>query len=184
MSCENLELKKRSVITLGMLLLSFVLIGCLPSATSSSSDLPPLEASLHQPSSGQSLPISAQAQVSGQVIDLEVAQTPQQQAMGLMYRTVLADNQGMLFPFDPPQPVSFWMKNVAISLDMIFLKNGRVVEIAANVPPCKTATCPVYGPKSHIDQVIELRGGRAVELGLQVGDPVSIQFSSVTKTRI
>ncbi|HEY9833393.1 MAG TPA: DUF192 domain-containing protein, partial [Stenomitos sp.] len=71
---------------------------------------------------GQMLPISAQAAIRGQRILLEVARTRQQQQMGLMYRTSLADNRGMLFPFDPPQPVSFWMKNTKIPLDMIFLR--------------------------------------------------------------
>ncbi len=184
MSCENPEPKKWRVTALGMLL-SFVLVGCLPAATSPSNSqtLPPLaQASPHQSNSGQSLPISAQAQVSGQMIDLEVAQTPQQQAMGLMYRTALADNQGMLFPFNPPQPVSFWMKNVPVPLDMIFLRDGKVVEIAASALPCTTPSCPVYGPKTPINQVIELRGGRVAELGLQVGDSVLIQFLPASKT--
>lgn len=184
MSCENPEPKKWRATALGMLLLSFVLMGCLPSTTSSNnSPISPLaQASPHQSQSGQSLPISAQAQVSGQTIDLEVAQTPQQQAMGLMYRAALADNHGMLFPFNPPQPVSFWMKNVPVPLDMIFLQDGKVVEIAANVPPCTTASCPVYGPETPINQVIELRSGRAAELELQVGDSVLIRFFSRFKT--
>lgn len=127
---------------------------------------------------GQMLPISAQAEIRGQRISLEVARTRQQQQMGLMYRTSLADNRGMLFPFDPPQPTSFWMKNTKIPLDMIFLRDGQVKAIVANVPPCKADPCPSYGPENTIliDQVIELRAGRAAELGLKVGDRVSIQF--------
>ena len=127
---------------------------------------------------GQMLPISAQAEIKGQRILLEVAQTHQQQQMGLMYRTSLAGNRGMLFPFDPPQPVSFWMKNTKIPLDMIFLREGRVKSIAANVPPCTADPCPSYGPKNTIiiDQVIELRAGRAAELGLKVGDRINITF--------
>jgi uncharacterized membrane protein (UPF0127 family) len=185
MSYENPEPKQWGVTAIGMLL-GFLLMGCLPSATDlpSTRTLPPplAQASPHQSNSGQSLPISAQAQVLGQVIDLEVAQTPQQQAMGLMYRTALADNRGMLFPFNPPQPVSFWMKNVPVPLDMIFLRDGKVVEVAANVPPCTTASCPVYGPKTPINQVIELRAGRVAELGLRIGDSVSIRFLSGSKT--
>jgi uncharacterized membrane protein (UPF0127 family) len=128
--------------------------------------------------SGQMLPISAQAQMAGQRIMLEVARTPQQQAMGLMYRTSLAPDRGMLFSFDPPQPVSFWMKNTIIPLDMVFLRDGEVKAIAVNVPPCTTTPCPTYGPQSEvlIDQVIELRGGRAAELGLKVGDRVIVKF--------
>lgn len=125
---------------------------------------------------GQTLPISAQAIIAGSTIGLEVAQTQQQQAMGLMYRITLQDNRGMLFAFDPPQPVSFWMKNVRIPLDMIFLQDGEVKAIAASVPPCTAEPCPTYGPRTAVNQVIELRGGRAAELGLQVNDKVKIKF--------
>jgi len=124
---------------------------------------------------GQTLPISAQAIVAGHIIRLEVAQTQQQQAIGLMYRTTLADNRGMLFPFEPPQSVRFWMKNTLIPLDMVFLQNGVVKAIAANVPPCTAAPCSMYGPQTPINQVIELRSGRAAELGLKVGESVKIQ---------
>ncbi len=142
------------------------------SATPSQSAPPPVQASL-----GQNLPISARATIGGQVIQLEVARTVEQQAMGLMYRKSLADDRGMLFPFNPPRPVNFWMKNVAINLDMIFLRDGQVQAIAANVPPCREIPCPTYGPgATAIDQVIELRGGRASELGLKVGDRIAVEF--------
>lgn len=129
-----------------------------------------------QANRGQSLPVSAQAEVRAQTIQLEVAQTRSQQAMGLMYRTSLADDRGMLFPFDPPQTVSFWMQNVVIPLDMVFLQDGVVRAIAADVPLCSTEPCPTYGPGVPVDQVIELRGGRAAELGIQVGDRINIEF--------
>ena len=109
---------------------------------------------------GQRLPITAQIQLNDQVVELEVAQTRQQQATGLMSRETLADNRGMLFPFNPPQPVSFWMKNVLIDLDMVFLRAGEVIYIQHSAPPCQSFPCPTYGPEGEtIDQVIELRGG-------------------------
>ena len=126
--------------------------------------------------SGQTLPVSAQARVRERTIGLEVARTPQQQEIGLMYRTSLAEDRGMLFPFEPPQPVRFWMKHTLIPLDMIFLRDGVVKAIAAAVPPCTTQSCPTYGPATLINQVIELRGGRAAKLGLKVGNQVKIQF--------
>ena len=131
---------------------------------------------------GQQLPITAQVRVKGQVIQLEVAQTLQQKATGLMYRTELAANRGMLFTFDPPRSIGFWMKNTLIPLDMVFLRNGKVQAIKAQVPPCKADPCPSYGPSPNtlIDQVIELRGGRAAELGLKAGDRITIQFLSTT----
>jgi uncharacterized membrane protein (UPF0127 family) len=122
------------------------------------------------------LPIAAQVEIADQIVELEVARTPSEQAMGLMFREELADNRGMLFSFANPRPVSFWMRNVLINLDMIFLRNGEVVAIANNVPPCETQTCPTYGPNATVDQVIELRGGRAAELGLQPGDTLTIEF--------
>lgn len=127
---------------------------------------------------GQQLPISAEAEIGGQVIQLEVARTPQEQAKGLMHRPPLPDDRGMLFPFDPPRPVQFWMKNTPSPLDMVFLENGEVQGIVAAVPPCEADPCPTYGPETPvpIDQVLELRSGRAAELGLQVGDRVNIQF--------
>lgn len=152
-------------------LLSLTLMGChapLPKAEMSQAA---------PPEAGQTLPITAQATIGSQVINLEVAQTRQQQALGLMYRRLLPANQGMLFTFSPPQPVSFWMKNTKIPLDMIFLHQGKVQAIVANVPPCSQTPCPTYGPEPPvpIDQVIELRGGRAAELGLSVGDRIAIE---------
>ncbi|MCL2931440.1 MAG: DUF192 domain-containing protein [Trichodesmium sp. MAG_R03] len=123
---------------------------------------------------GQVLPITAQAQISGQVIHLEVAKTPKEQAMGLMYRTELPDDQGMLFSFDPPRKVNFWMKNCKISLDMIFIRLGIVKAIALDVPPCLADPCSVYRSGVQVDQVIELRGGRIMELDLKVGDQIIV----------
>jgi uncharacterized protein len=126
--------------------------------------------------SGQVLPISAKANIADRPIELEVAKTPEQQAMGLMYRTSLPDNRGMLFEFKPARWVNFWMKNCKISLDMIFVRDGVVKAIQAAAPPCTADPCPTYGPDTTVDQVIELRGGRAAELGLKVGDRIEVEF--------
>lgn len=125
---------------------------------------------------GQYLPVLAQVQLGDALIQLEVTRNGQEQALGLMYRPFLEDDRGMLFEFSPARPVSFWMKNVVISLDMLFVQNGRLIAIAAEVPPCRSIPCPTYGPDGAVDQVIELRGGRAAELGLKPGDPVVIQW--------
>jgi uncharacterized membrane protein (UPF0127 family) len=122
------------------------------------------------------LPITAEAEIAGQVIQLEVARTPEQQEKGLMYRPALPDNRGMLFPFEPPRPVRFWMENTPEPLDMVFLLNGEVKAIAANAPPCTSQPCPTYGPGTAVNQVIELRSGRAAELGLKTGDQIKIRF--------
>jgi hypothetical protein len=166
------------------IVLSLLLTGCFdstpavsPSSTPSSQTQTPMN--LEQKSSGnrgQQLPISAVAVVpNGTKIELEVARTPEQQQMGLMYRPALPDNRGMLFEFPSAFPASFWMKNVPVPLDMVFLRNGVVQYIAVSAPPCTSNPCPTYGPKTPVNQVIELRSGRAAELGLKAGDRIKIE---------
>jgi uncharacterized membrane protein (UPF0127 family) len=161
-------------LSLFSILLSVLLMGCSPPTTAK----PPntSDAQTQAPvSAGQKLPISAEAIVpNGIKVQLEVAQTPKQQEIGLMYRTSLPDNQGMMFKFLSAQPVRFWMKNTLIPLDMIFMQNGVVKYIKTSAPPCTSDPCPSYGPNTLIDTVIELRSGRATELGLKVGDSITI----------
>ncbi|MDQ2099855.1 MAG: DUF192 domain-containing protein [Tychonema bourrellyi B0820] len=123
---------------------------------------------------GQLLPISVNTIIGDRPLGLEVAKTPQEQAIGLMFRTELPDDRGMLFPIEPVRNVRFWMRNVFIELDMIFLREGVVQAIIPNVPPCLTENCPNYGPDVPVDGVMELRGGRAAELGLKVGDRIAL----------
>jgi uncharacterized protein len=134
------------------------------------------------PVRGQKLPLTASISINNQNIQLEVARTPEEGRIGLMYRTELADDRGMLFVFEPAQPARFWMKNTLIPLDMIFIYRGVVQHIGTKIPPCKSDPCPDYGPERQgqpIDAVIELRGGRAAELKLKVGDSLQVrQFSA------
>jgi uncharacterized membrane protein (UPF0127 family) len=125
----------------------------------------------------QKLPISAAVTISNQPINFEVARSPRQKEKGLMYRTSLAADRGMLFVYEPPQPVSFWMRNMKIPLDMVFLRDGQVKLLKVNVPPCPVnSSCPIYETDIAIDQVVELRAGRAAQLGLKIGDRVNIKF--------
>jgi len=164
-------------LTLFSILLSVLLTGCSQVSTAKPPSTISSTATPAAVPTGQNLPISAQASLpNGSKIQLEVAQTEEQQMMGLMYRPTLPDDRGMLFKFPSPQPVRFWMKNVPVSLDMVFLNNGVVKYIQASAPPCKTEPCGTYGPNTPIDTVIELRAGRSAELGLKIGDNVKIQF--------
>ena len=163
--------------------LSVLLLGCAeqPSSTSAT-DLSTEESNgtsetvTASDNAGQMLPITARAEMNGETIQLEVAETQQQQAMGFMFRSEIPTDRGMLFSFGPPRRVSFWMKNVRVPLDMVFLRDGKVVAIAADVPPCTADPCSTYGPPEMVDSVIELRGGRAAELGLQAGDEIAVEF--------
>ena len=99
---------------------------------------------------------------------VEMATTPQQQQIGLMFRKVVAPNAGMLFDFGVESPQAFWMKNTLVPLDMLFIKaDGTIVRIAANTKPLSEDTVPSYEP---VRVVLEIAGGRAAELGLQPGD--------------
>lgn len=101
---------------------------------------------------------------------VEIARTPPQQARGLMFRTELADNRGMIFPFNETRMASFWMKNTVIPLDIIFVRDdGRIENIAANTIPYSTD--PVESTAA-VAAVLELRGGLAAELGIKPGDKV------------
>lgn len=127
------------------------------------------------PKQAQELPVTAQVELGGQMIGLEVAQTRQAQAIGLMFRESLPEDRGMLFPVEPPRPVTFWMKNVEIPLDMLFIAAGEVIAIEANVPPCSEEPCPTYGPEAiPVDAVLEVQGGLTEELGVQVGDAIQV----------
>lgn len=162
------------------ILLGILLLGCsTPNSLTAASDSELVSQAVSSTNKGQMLPIGAVAQMGSETIELEVAQTPEQQEMGLMYRSSLPDNRGMLFEFNKPQYTRFWMKNTIIPLDMIFLKGDEVKAIFANVPPCTSDPCKSYGPSVEIDRVIELAGGRAEELGLKVGDRVTIEFANV-----
>jgi len=168
-----------SWLSLFSILLSILLMGCSPPTTAKSPTVTPGSLTQTPVNTGQNLPISAEATFSENIkIQLEVARTQEQQQMGLMYRTALPDNRGMLFLFPNAQPVKFWMKNVPVSLDMVFIQKGVVQYIQASAPPCDREPCSTYGPDVPIDQVIELRSGRAAELGLHQGDQVKIDFLS------
>jgi len=101
---------------------------------------------------------------------VEAARTSAEQARGLMFRTELADNMGMIFPFPEPRVASFWMKNTVIPLDIIFVRaDGTIESIADNTVPYSTT--PVVSGEP-VSAVLELRGGLAAELGIVSGDKV------------
>ena len=102
---------------------------------------------------------------------VEIARTHEEQGYGLMNRSELAPDRGMIFPYDPPRNVAFWMKNTLIPLDMIFVRaDGSIANIAANTVPLSLESVPSDGP---VKAVLEIAGGRAAELGIKAGDKVA-----------
>jgi uncharacterized membrane protein (UPF0127 family) len=102
----------------------------------------------------------------------EVAASPEQQERGLMFRREIGPDRGMIFPYDPPQVVGFWMKNTLIPLDMVFIRaDGTIARIATATP----LSLDAVGSGEAVAAVLEIRGGRAAELGIRAGDRVDWQ---------
>ncbi len=101
---------------------------------------------------------------------VEVAATSQQQQRGLMFRTAMGADEGMIFPLAQVRMASFWMRNTVIGLDIIFIgPDNRVLNVAANAVPYSETSIPAAGPTKA---VLELNAGRAAELGIAPGDLV------------
>lgn len=93
-------------------------------------------------------------------VKCEIADSIWEQAIGLMNRTNLSQDRGMLFIFSDEKPREFWMKNTLIPLDMIFLdKDFKIVKIIENAQPCKTINCDTYPSVEPAQYVIEINGG-------------------------
>jgi uncharacterized protein len=163
---------------LGAILISLLLTGCSSARTEQTTPIESLPATVAQsPTTAQSLPLSAKIVVNKTTVQLEAANTPREQEIGLMFRKSMPIDRGMVFNFPKAMPANFWMKNTLISLDIIFLRDNKIVNIQANVPPCKADPCPGYGPASSVlvDRVIELNAGQAKKFGLKVGDKLEVQ---------
>lgn len=130
------------------------------------------------------LPLTAQSKLprgratfpDGTVVAVEIADTEPVRQQGLMFRTQLAPNEGMIFVFPEPGFYPFWMKNTLVALDMLWLdQQARVVSIARSVPPCKADPCASYPPDGTASYVIEVVSGFARQHGMKVGDVVKLE---------
>ena len=111
----------------------------------------------------------------GHVFTLELALTPQQQALGYMYRNKVPSNQGMLFVFPDSDFHSFWMKNCRVALDILWLSDDlTIVHLEAQVPPCLKDPCPGYAPMSKARYVLEIASGQAKKHHLRVGQRIEV----------
>jgi|SRR5579862_4468153 len=112
----------------------------------------------------------------GQQIRAEVMIKPDEMARGMMYRDSLPRGRGMLFIHDKPAPYRYWMHDMKIPLDIIFMDDTRkIVEISADTPPCTSdpKNCPTYGGHHYEQFVLELGAGEAHRMGLQTGQSLT-----------
>jgi uncharacterized membrane protein (UPF0127 family) len=109
---------------------------------------------------------------NGRVINFKIwnADTPKREEQGLMFIRHMDEHAGMLFLFPEYRPVTMWMKNTYLSLDLLFMdRNGRIDYIAADAKPLSE---DIIGPPTPEYAVLELNGGTAARLGIHVGDLV------------
>ncbi len=107
-------------------------------------------------------------------INVELAQTQEEITKGLMYRTELGEDQGMLFIFAEEAERFFWMKNTKIPLDMIFIaEDGRIVKIQHAIP-CTTSQCRLYPSQSPAKYVLEVNTNFSQKNNIKEGDYVKI----------
>ena len=116
-------------------------------------------------------------ELGGKTFSVEIADTSEKQALGLMFRDSMPADEGMIFIFPNESPRSFWMKNTRIPLDiMYFDKDLKMVSISADTQPCRVSRCPSYPSKEPAMYVLELNAGMAAELGVGPGALLTVKL--------
>ena len=106
--------------------------------------------------------------------NVELAKTTEEKSKGLMFRESLDENKGMLFVYSKEGNYSFWMKNTLIPLDIIWIdSNDKVVYVKNNAQPCNE-TCKVFSPGKNAKYVLEINGGLAEKLRINLGKTANV----------
>ncbi len=152
-----------------LIMLAIAAASCSPGAKSDAKA--PAVQTVHPASGLRVIPLTIQRGKKRLTFKVEVAGTSEEQARGLMFRTAMGANEGMIFPMKPPRGAAFWMRNTVIPLDIIFIgPDRRISNIAANTVPYSEESVPSVGA---VSAVLELNGGRAAALGIVAGDRVN-----------
>lgn len=120
-------------------------------------------------------PMQTYLEINEQKIRVEVVDTDETRNKGLGGRRSLADDAGMLFVFDKSDHYIFWMKDMLIPIDIIYIENNKIVELVKNMLPPPAGVSPaVYQPFNKADMVLEVNAGLAEKYGWDVGDDIEI----------
>ena len=154
-----------------LLALTVLLAACSPQPAAEATPVAAAQETAVHPVSGlRVIPLTVTSGDTVHRFDVELADTAEAQSRGLMFRTELGDDEGMIFPSDPPQVRSFWMKNTPLPLDIIYIgTDGRILNMYEMTTPYSLDS--LYSA-DITSGVLELRGGLAKELGIGKGDLV------------
>jgi uncharacterized protein len=142
----------------GLLILCFLWLALPHSVLAETTELSKIE------------PVTVSGESSVTMFTTEIADTEELRERGLMFRHILPEDRAMLFDFGKPRPVSMWMKNTIVSLDMIFIRSdGTIAAIAENTVPKSLDVVSVTSP---VRGVLEVTAGTVKRLGLKVNDRV------------
>ena len=152
-----------------LLPLLLMIPACSPQAAEQA-PVPVTQPSVHPVSGLPVIPLKITSLGKVHNFRVELARTPQEQAKGLMFRTEMGPDEGMIFPYDPPRVLSFWMKNTVLSLDLVFIgPDHKVINIAANAVPYSEDSILSDAPAIA---TLELNAGRAAALNIVPGAQV------------
>lgn len=147
--------------------LALALGACAPRASDGAGSSAQAEMARHPVSGLPVIPLTVTQGGNRHAFRVELARTGAEQAQGLMFRTAMGADEGMIFPMQPPRAASFWMKNTVLPLDIIFIgPDRRVINVAADTVPYSESPVVSEGLASA---VLELNAGRAAELGIGPG---------------
>ena len=132
------------------------------------------------PNNSQNVLKTKEIEIKGSNFTLEIADTSMLRATGLMNRSSMDENKGMLFDFEQSSYHGFCMKNTLSPLDLIWINTkGEVIYIKENAQPCSTligAVCSSMVPTKISKYVVELNAGQVAALGLKIGDTINIDL--------
>lgn len=154
-------LKNKSLFFLFFILLLFFLTGCFTFTS----------VKLNQMMENKNEKITA-LEIGGKIIKLELAETVSQQTKGLSNRDFLFPDQGMLFVYSDYLLPGFWMKGMLFPLDIIWLKDNKIVGWEKNIPVATSTNLQIYYPPEPVNYVLEVFAGTVDNLGITVGQEV------------
>ena len=130
-----------------------------------------------QPDAASGPPPDAWVEIGSKRVAVELADTPAKQSKGLGYRDRLAWDHGMYFPYERPAFYSFWMRGMRFSIDIIWIRKGRIVDLHADVPFEPGTNGPTVRPRELVDGVLEVPAGYAAAQGWKIGDRVRLTLA-------